>query len=104
MRLATLAISAALLIEPATAHDFWSNGDPVPEWVKSQCCGVADVHHIHDSAVHIMQDGYHIDGIETVVPIDKALPSPDGQIWGFWSNYAGPKPNIYCFFYPIKSY
>lgn len=81
-------------------HDFWSNGERVPDWVKAACCGPADAHHIKKSAVHIKSDGYHIDGITTVVPIEQALPSMDGGVWGFWLPAMEPHPNIYCFFYP----
>ena len=91
-----------LLAAPAQAHDFWTNGDPVPAWVKAACCGPSDVHHLRASAVHIKSDGYHIDGIETVVPINDALPSPDGTYWGFWNPNGEPNPTIFCFFAPVN--
>ena len=86
------------------AHDKWSDGEDVPEWVKSTCCGKADAHHVKVSSVHLMQDGYHIDGLGAVIPIDKALPSMDGQYWGFWNNVMDPKDIhvVYCFFAPVN--
>jgi hypothetical protein len=98
-----LICAASLLVSPAAlAHDFWSNGEPVPPWVKAQCCGPRDVHHLRAGAVHIMSDGYHIDGIKTVVPVSRALPSPDGQYWAFWNSVAEPEPVIFCFFAPLN--
>ncbi len=91
-----------LLATPASAHDFWSNGEPVPPWVKSACCGPEDVHHLKPSAVHLMPDGYHIDGIDVVVPEARALPSPDGGYWAFWNPAYEPTPLIYCLFVPFK--
>ena len=86
---------------PASAHDFWSNGEPVPVWVKSACCGPQDVHHLKMSAVHVMPDGLHIDGINTVVPVERILPSADGDAWAFWNPTLEPNPIIYCMFYPL---
>ena len=97
--LLTLALLGA---RKAQAHDYWTNGVEVPSWVKSACCGPEDVHLLPESSVHIRPDGYHIDGIETIVPMNRALPSPDGKIWGFWSPLVGTNPTIYCFFYPIN--
>lgn len=93
---------AALCASPALAHDFWSDGEPVPEYVKADCCGKADAHHLQASAVHIKSDGYHIDGLPSVIPMSKALPSPDGQYWIFFSNAGLPDPMIFCFFVPLN--
>ena len=102
LRLVSLFLVSSMLTIPSSvaAHDFWSNGDPVPSWVKSWCCGQNDVHQLRPGAVHIKQDGYHIDGIATVVPISKAMPSADGKYWAFWKSADEPKPNISCFFAP----
>ena len=93
---------SVMCANPASSHNFWSNGEPVPEFVKSSCCGVADAHHIKHSAIHIMADGYHIDGINTVVPISRALPSMDGEVWAFWNPIGEPDPMIYCLFVPFN--
>ena len=96
--------SAAIAFWPGVglAHDFWSNGEAVPPWVKASCCGPADEHHFRASAVHISADGYHIDGLDVVIPMSRALPSPDGEAWGFWSSAAEPNTLIYCFFFPLN--
>jgi hypothetical protein len=88
---------------PAFAHDTWQNGQAVPAWVKSACCGPSDVHHLTSTQVHAMPDGWHIDGIGTVVPYSKELPSQDGDYWGFWPPWATnvtDKPPVFCFFAP----
>lgn len=99
---ALAAFFALLLMATAHAHDRWANGEPIPSWVKEACCGVADAHHIPQEAIHLRDDGYHIDGIKTVVPEKKALPSPDGTFWVFWSEAGEPEPTIYCFFAPLQ--
>jgi hypothetical protein len=33
---------AAVAIEGASAHDMGCDGNPVPEWIKSDCCNEAD--------------------------------------------------------------
>jgi hypothetical protein len=98
-RSATLAI--CLATTPALAHNSWTNGGPIPTWVQTQCCGVADAHHLQYSAVHPGPDGYHIDGIKTIIPYTKALPSQDGSYWGFWNPVGEPEPSIFCFFAPV---
>ena len=99
---ARLAFALAIAATPVSAHDFWSNGDPVPPWVKATCCGPNDVHHLRAGAVHIMSDGYHIDGIKTVIPMHRVLPSMDGEYWAFWNPVLEPDPLIYCFFAPLN--
>ncbi len=96
------AIALLLLTSPAAPHDRWGNGDPVEPWVKAQCCGPNDVHKIPASAITIRPDGYHIEGLTTVVPMGRALPSPDGSYWGFWRNESEPDPIIFCFFAPLN--
>lgn len=99
-----IALATLLLLAPkmSQAHDAWATGEPVPAWVKSNCCGPKDVHHLAASSVHVMPDGYHIDGLKTVVPMSRALPSMDGDIWAFWNPDNEPEPMIWCFFYPLN--
>lgn len=96
-----LAILALLAASPASAHDFWSNGEPVPAWIKAQCCGPEDVHHLRAGAVHVQADGYHIES-PNAVPVARALPSADGEYWGFWIPSTEPEPVIFCFFAPLN--
>lgn len=91
-------IVAGALSAPAQAHDAWADGSAIPSWVKAQCCGPADAHLLRPDQIHEKSDGIHIDGIETVVPYARVLPSQDGQIWGFWPNNGDTNPPIYCLF------
>ena len=93
-----------LIPSPAVPHDFWTTGEPVPEWVKATCCGKADAHHIAADAVHATRQGFVIEGIDTVVPYDRVLPSQDGEYWGFWDEAFLPAPPVYCFFAPTMTY
>ena len=102
MRAMSLGFAMALAASAALAHDVWANGEAVPPWVKAECCGPEDVHHLTADQVHIRADGYHIDGLKTVVPIGRALPSPDGTYWAFWNPVTEPSPVIFCFFAPVN--
>lgn len=86
-------------LSPAQAHDQWAQGEAIPAWVKSSCCGPADAHLLDPGQVHMLHDGVHIDGLGTVVPYERVLPSQDGQIWGFWNPKLGADATVYCFFY-----
>lgn len=44
----------------AIAHDRWSNGAKVPEWVKHSCCGEADAHMLSPAQVHQTDDDWLI--------------------------------------------
>lgn len=101
MRAIVLLFMLYAFEHPAHAHDAWESGAPVPAWVKASCCGPEDVHHLQPEQVHAKADGYHIDGISTVVPYDKALPSQDGDYWAFYR--PGVKdPWVFCFFAPVS--
>jgi hypothetical protein len=100
--IACAALALTYAQAPALAHDFWANGEPVPAWVKKSCCGPEDVHHLRPDQVHLLADGYHIDGLDVVVPEAKALPSPDGTYWAFWNPLLKPKPLVYCLFVPFR--
>jgi len=102
MRTLTAAVfAAALLVLPQAveAHDAWANGDPIPPWVKTECCSQAHAHHIDDDAVHARPDGYHVDGYRWTIPYSQALPSPDGSTWLFYTTRQdGSQGAPYCFF------
>lgn len=93
---------AVLAAGDASAHDFWSNGEAVPPWVKSWCCSKSDVHRLEPSAVHIQADGYHIDGLANPIPVTRALPSADGFYWAFFREEDGPNAWITCFYAPLN--
>ena len=99
-----LAILVPFIIPGAAwAHDKWADGEAVPAWVKRQCCGVSDAHHLRSDQVHVTADGYRLDGYKTTVPDNQRLPSPDGSWWVFYRDYAdGTQSPIYCFFGPVQ--
>jgi hypothetical protein len=102
-RLPIAALVAAMVTcpLPAAGHDVWLNRAQVPPWVKKACCGPSEVHHLSADEVHALPDGYHIDGLATVIPYSRVQPSPDGEFWGFWNPYAS-NPVVFCFFAGMK--
>src|SRR6202162_2379499 len=97
----------ALSASGAEAHDYWSDGKSIPDWVKASCCGPADAHHLRPEQVHpVSDDHYSVDGYgryirqEEVprvlvnyfsvdeyarrIPVGQALPSQDGDYWIFY--------------------
>jgi hypothetical protein len=102
-----LPVFTALLVgcgawaAPARAHDTLADGEPVPAWVKSQCCGVSDAHHLTAQQVHATTGGYRLDGYSQVIADKQKLPSPDGTWWVFYRDYPdGSQSSVYCFFGP----
>ena len=80
----------ALSASGAEAHDYWSDGKPVPDWVKASCCGPADAHHLRPEQVHRASDDYYtIDGYVRRIPVGQALPSQDGDYWIFYRDDGG---------------
>jgi len=96
-------LSAVVAALPASGHDLWANGMPVPSWIKTACCGPSEAHRLVASQVHALPDGYHVDGLSTVIPYSRVQPSPDGEFWGFWNSYA-LNPVVFCFFAGTKSF
>ena len=96
------ALVLALSVSGAEAHDYWSDAKPVPDWVKASCCGPADAHHLRPDQVHRVSEGYYsVDGYGRPIPIDKALPSQDGDYWIFYRDDGGSQSGVYCFFVPM---
>ena len=97
-----IAILGALAALPACAHDQWTNGAPIPDWVKASCCGSADAHHLTSGQVHRYSDYYRVDGFLRPIPIALALPSQDGDYWIFYrDDGGGSQSGVYCFFVPM---
>ena len=105
-----------ILLAPANAHDVWADGKPVPDWVKHECCGPNDVHHLTADQIHAVKGGYMIDGFNPVdapthypgwtyskvIPSSAILPSQDGDWWAFYrENSDGTTGPMYCFFGPM---
>lgn len=98
-----LALLALSLCGPAVAHDQWTNGAPVPAWVRDACCGPADAHHLRPDQVRRISDEYYaVDGYFRPIPAHKALPSADGEYWIFYKdNRSGSQTGVFCFFVPM---
>jgi hypothetical protein len=97
------ALLFALSASGADAHDYWSDGKSVPNWVKASCCGPADAHHLRPDQVHRISDDYYsVDGYVRRIPVGQALPSQDGDYWIFYrDDGSGIQSGVYCFFVPM---
>ena len=100
---ASAMLTVAIFASEADAHDYWASGEAVPAWVKSECCGVADAHHLRPDQVHVTPSGYKVDGYREIIPEKRLLPSPDGDWWVFYRNSNdGNQGPVYCFFGPVQ--
>lgn len=101
-----LVVGAALaiaLVRPSLGHDQWADGEDVPEYVKSSCCGKSDAHHLQPEQVHVVSGGYRVEGYREVIPEGRMQPSPDGEFWVFYRDLPnGDQSSVYCFFGPLK--
>jgi hypothetical protein len=88
-----------LLCSTAHAHESWSNGKPIPTWVKDKCCGESDAHDLDAEGIAWWQvrGGYKIEGIDMV--ITHPYVSQDGHAWAFYLMRARAS-NVFCFFVP----
>ena len=96
------ALAVALtLFRTAHAHDRWDNGEPVPAWVKTECCGPKDAHRLRPNQVRRNAAGdYVVDIYPDPIPARRALPSQDGDYWLFFYNDYGFYGSVRCFFVP----
>jgi hypothetical protein len=96
------ALAVALtLFRTAQAHDRWDNGEPVPAWVKTECCGPKDAHRLRPNQVRRNAAGdYVVDIYPDPIPARRALPSQDGDYWLFFYNDYGFYGSVRCFFVP----
>jgi hypothetical protein len=98
---AIIACALSLFCSPAIAHEFWTNGEPVPGWIKRYCCANSEVHRIEPGHVHLRSDGYHIDGYPDAVPENRVYTSRDSYFWAFFKIRDNGEPGtIWCFFAP----
>jgi hypothetical protein len=67
-----LAASLAPFLTAAHAHDRWDNGEPVPPWVKTVCCGPNEVHHLRPEQVRRNAIGDYVVDI---------YPFPSRRVW-----------------------
>jgi hypothetical protein len=95
-----LAVALALF-RPAHPHDRWDNGEPVPTWVKTECCGPKDAHRLRPDQVSRNAAGdYVVDIYPDPIPAHIALPSQDGDYWLFFYNDYVYYGTVRCFFVP----
>ena len=102
-RRSTIALVAGLGLFPsaAHAHDRCDDGEPVPAWVKPECCGTKDAHHLRPDQVRRNAAGdYVVDIYPVPIPAHIALPSQDGDYWLFFYNDFGVYGSVRCFFVP----
>ena len=99
-----LAAAFVLGVAPALAHDQWANGKPVPGWIKSACCGAADVHRLRpDQVTHNARGDYVVEGYHEPLAAKFVLPSQDGDYWIFYrDNLDGSQSAVFCFFAPMN--
>ena len=97
-----IALAATLaLFQTAHAHDRWDNGEQVPAWVKTECCGPKDAHHLRPEQVRRNAIGdYVVDIYPFPIPAHVALPSQDGDYWLFFYENYGVYGRVRCFFVP----
>jgi hypothetical protein len=96
-----LAASLPLYLTAANAHEYWATGQPVPEWVKTECCGPKDAHHLRPDQVRRNAAGdYVVDIYPDPIPAGTALPSQDGDYWLFFYHDYGFYGGVRCFFVP----
>lgn len=126
VRIGLLILFALLGIGLAHAHDHWSNGDPVPDWVKSKCChsneavnltkqfGVTakDVETRQEQVTRGGEHGqraeigvvtvYHVKGFRPDTYSPGVYPSVDGDVWAFSDIPDNPKKSLHfwCLFVP----
>jgi hypothetical protein len=88
----------------------WSDGAPIPSWVKDSCCSPADARHLTPAQVHRYADYDRVDGYRRPIPIGRALPSQDGESSIFYRNKngapglnggSGGQSGVSCFFVPM---
>jgi hypothetical protein len=96
-----LVAGLALFHGAAHAHDRWDNGESVPAWVKTECCGPKDAHHLRpDQVRRNAAGGYVLEIYPDPIPAHIALPSQDGDYWLFFYNDYDFYGGVRCFFVP----
>src|SRR3954449_3494506 len=99
-------LGSGIPIELAGAHEQWADGTRIPAWVRTSCCGVADVHRLGMAqAKHIDEEGgWLVEGHHYIVPDYRVLASQDEFVWIFYTTYPdGVQSHSYCFFVPQGS-
>jgi hypothetical protein len=101
MNRSIIALATLTLFQTAHAHDRWNNGEQVPAWVKAECCGPNDAHHLRPEQVSRNAAGdFLVDIYPKPIPAREALPSQDGDYWLFFYENYGVYGGVRCFFVP----
>jgi hypothetical protein len=101
MRCALLVLLAVIsAASPASAHDWWGNGDEVDQVTKNLCCGADDCKEV--PAENVIEPGadhrWRFKDTHFAIDASRAMPSPDGRYWRcIWNG------EIKCFFTPYHS-
>ncbi len=102
--LALIALAHLGFALPGAAHDTWSDGTPVPAWVKRYCCGPEDVHRLTVGQIRHVEGGWRVDGYARVIPDHRVLASQDEYVWVFYrTNSDQSQSEAFCFFIPQGS-
>lgn len=74
----------SLTASPIKAHDMWADGSPIPAWVSSYCCGIADAHRLTVGQIYHVEGGWFAKGYSHMVPDERVFPSMDEHVWLFY--------------------
>jgi hypothetical protein len=109
-------VGLLLVTTSASAHDQWSNGVPIPEWVKKWCCAedespqIIDERRVHrvigtDPITNVYGIiGYRVEGFRNMIPVERRYDSEDGLTWIFSGTptaadeFIPEGPMVYCLF------
>jgi hypothetical protein len=102
--IAIVGLASLGLPVAGSAHDTWSDGTPVPAWVKRYCCGPEDVHRLSMRQIRHIEGGWRVDGYDRVIPDHRVLISQDEYVWVFYrTNADHSQSEAFCFFIPPGS-
>jgi hypothetical protein len=83
------------------ARPLGDNGESVPAWVKTECCGPKDAPHSRpDQVRRNAAGGYVVEIYPDPIPAHIPLPSQDGDYWLFFYNDYDFYGGVRCFFVP----
>src|SRR5208337_2947225 len=106
---AAITLAAFLSVSVASAHDVECGNRPVPEDIKTKCCGKADHHFVDPGQVTMLPDGsYDVRYDRYVFHVEKGQvePSDDGCIHLFFTPPSGlirgGTPSVWCFQIPYS--
>lgn len=93
--LATILLCAFVCEARAHGAAEWIERGGYRNAIGELCCGERDCAELADDDVAIVPGGFLVKSLKEIVPIEQALPSPDGHYWR--CQWGGERK---CFFYP----